>query len=154
MLGYEISVDLLQRVTLSLGVISNVPLQFSYQETADTLANQEVTGARQINQKAKEHNNEPSATGSVQLTFKRGHDDSLPERVKLGLVSHPVRPFFRTPYRCKTSLRLGHVKCYKNTKDIANNLGNGPKMADQGNIGPQKSKTKSTNRSTDSMITS
>ncbi|KZS08096.1 Glucosylceramidase-like protein [Daphnia magna] len=94
-----------------MGDISNVPIDYEDEEIKTALEEQGIVEARRIRRK-NEGRGEDIRTNMLQLTFKGELGQKLTDRVKLGFVSHPVRPFYRSIYKCKKCYRLGHLQIF------------------------------------------
>lgn len=85
------------------GVIAGVPFSMTEEMLKSCVQGGKVVKATRFST-MREGKKEPTRT--VLLYFS---DELLPERVLLGYVSYPVRPFVPAPLRCFKCQRLGHV---------------------------------------------
>lgn len=120
--GQDVDVQLPKRLLYNMGVISNVSIDYEDEEIKTALEEQGVVEARRITRK-NDGRGEDIRTNMVQLTFKGEPGQKLTDRVKLGFVSHPVRPFYRSPYKCKKCYRLGHLQTFCKSQQACHRCG-------------------------------
>ncbi|CAL9687399.1 unnamed protein product [Knipowitschia caucasica] len=85
------------------GVIYGVDTGITEEELIGNICGAEVSGVRRFKTMRK---GERSDSTAVLLTFK---DESLPQKVSLGYLVYPVKPYVRPPLRCYKCQRFGHI---------------------------------------------
>lgn len=85
------------------GVIYGVDTDISEDELFRNLQGAEVSGVRRFKTM---RDGERKDSTAVLVTFK---EDALPQRVSLGFITYPVKPYDRPPFRCFKCQRFGHV---------------------------------------------
>lgn len=103
MLGYQVSCTLYNRKPWVKGVITGIPTDVSTDTIKSCIDGGKVIGVKRL-QYVK--NKERIDSMSVMLQFDQ---ERMPDRVKLGYISYPVRPYVPPPLRCFKCQKYGHV---------------------------------------------
>lgn len=85
------------------GVIYGIPTDVPAEKIKSCIEGSKVVGAKRL-QYVK--NKERLDSLSVMLQFD---EERMPERIKIGYVSYPVRPYVPPPLRCFKCQKYGHV---------------------------------------------
>ncbi|XP_026142685.1 deoxyuridine 5'-triphosphate nucleotidohydrolase, mitochondrial isoform X2 [Carassius auratus] len=103
MLGLLVSCTLMKKKPWVRGVITGIPTDVNTDKIKSCVEGAKVVGAKRL-QYVK--NKERMDSLSVMLQFD---EERMPERVKIGYVSYPVRPYVPPPLRCFKCQKYGHV---------------------------------------------
>lgn len=85
------------------GVISGVPIEVSVEEIKKNLEGGKVGEVRRL-----QMNRDGSRVDSLSVMLKF-EEEVLPERVRIGYISFPVRAYVKAPMRCYNCQRYGHI---------------------------------------------
>lgn len=85
------------------GVITGIPVNEDLEKLKKGIQDVEVI---QIKRLLKTINGERVESPSVMIEFQ---ENILPERIKIGFISFPVRPYIPPPLRCYKCQRYGHI---------------------------------------------
>lgn len=85
------------------GVITGVPMSLSDEVLRNQLMNEKVIDVKRLSSN-RNGKKEPCKTVMITVNGKK-----LPEKVKMGYICYPVRPFIKPALRCFNCQRLGHV---------------------------------------------
>ncbi|XP_016401002.1 uncharacterized protein LOC107733749 [Sinocyclocheilus rhinocerous] len=103
MLGYSVSCTLMKTKPWVRGVITGIPTDVHADKIKSCVEGGEGNGAKRLQYV---RNKERMDSLSVMLQFD---EERMPERVKIGYVSYPVRPYVPPPLRCFKCQKYGHV---------------------------------------------